>query len=278
MKSVNSLSLILGIILFLSSCGNKNDEHADSGHLIFTFEHYADNAPLVFDQMNYTNAAGNKYEVTEIQYFISDVTLNKTNGEKLVIDKEKFAHYIDTNLPETDVWSVADEIPAGAYKSVSMIFGIRGEKNEPFMFTDPPESDMLWPSNLGGDQGGYHYMKLNGFWENKEGLRDPFNFHLGVGQERDADNNVTGFVQNWIEIELPNSAFELRQGETKAVTIRMNVDQWWENPNIYNHDVHGGKIMQNQEAMRMGVENVKSVFEVSGIMEVDGVADVEHTK
>jgi hypothetical protein len=269
MKSLICISLILGIAVFLSSCGSKNDQQADSGHLVFSFEHYADGSPLVFDQMNYTNAAGNKYEVTEIQYFISDLTLNGTNGDKVVVNEEKFAHYIDTNLPYTNSWTITDEIPAGAYESVSMIFGIRGEKNEPFMFTDPPESDMLWPINLGGDQGGYHYMKLNGFWVNKEDQRDPFNFHLGVGQERDADNNITGFVQNWIEMELPNSAFELGQGETQAITIRMNVDQWWENPNIYNHDIQGGKIMQNQEAMRMGAENAKSVFRVSKIGSVE---------
>jgi hypothetical protein len=32
--------------------------------------------------------------------------------------------------------------------------------------------------------------------------------------------------------------------------------------------MHGGKIMQNQTAMRMGVENAGSVFEISKVSEI----------
>ncbi len=265
-KSYFSL-LVLSLLLFFSACKN-NDELADdspNGKLTINFEHFADGKELIFDNMNYTNAAGNQYEVTEIQWFISDITLHKGDGSELLLDKEKFAHYVDTNIPETGKWNIPDEIPAGEYSSISMTFGIKGEKNQPLMFTDPPESDMLWPINLGGEQGGYHYMKLNGFWMNRDNQREPFNFHLGVGQERDEENNITGFIQNWFEVELPSSGFSIDENETKLITIRMNVEKWWESPNIYNHDEHGGKIMQNQEAMKMGVENGKRVFSIGAI-------------
>ncbi len=265
MKVWSLFGVFLGISLLMPGCNEGDQEKSDYGKLIFNFEHFVGDEKLAFDEMKYTNAAGNEYEVTEIQYFVSDLTLNKSNGEKILLDQDKFAHYIDTNIAGTLTWEIGDDIPAGEYNSISMTFGIKGEKNEPYMFTDPPESDMLWPINLGGDQGGYHYMKLNGFWMNKDGQREPFNFHLGVGQERDAENNITGFIQNWIEIELPSSAFSLAPGEEKQITIRMDVDEWWKNPNTYDHDVHGGKIMQNQGAMRMGVENARSVFKVSKI-------------
>jgi len=260
-------SLLVVVVLILFSCNDQSgdQERVNASKVEFIFEHYVGDSKLIFDEMNYTNAAGNDYEVTEIQYFVSDITLNKVDGDKIVLDGEKFAHYIDTNIPETFSWKVSDGIPAGEYKSISMTFGIKGEKNKPFMFTDPPESDMLWPINLGGDEGGYHYMKLNGFWMNQEGQREPFNFHLGVGQERDTENNIVGFIQNWFEEELPSSSFTIAEGEEKQIAIRMDVDEWWKNPNIYDHDFHGGKIMQNQDAMRMGVENGKSVFKVSKI-------------
>jgi hypothetical protein len=216
------------------------------------------------DQMRYVNSAGNQYEIYEIQWFVSDITLNKSDGTKILLEKEKFAHYVDTNLPETFQWKVKDEIPNGDYSSISMTFGIKGEKNTPLMYPDFPESNMLWPMNLGGDQGGYHYMKLNGFWMNKDNQREPFNFHLGVGQERDEENNITGFIQNWFEKELPNSMFKLTD-ETKVINIRMNVEKWFESPHVYNHDETGGKIMQNQAAMRMGVENGENVFSIGSI-------------
>ena len=268
MKNLSkTLILFCGISFVVFACREGDQQKEDHGQLVFQFEHFVEAEQLAFDQMIYKSEAGNEYEVTEIQYFVSDLTLHKENGEKIELSRNNFAHYIDTNLPNTSTWVLDDEIAPGEYKSISMIFGIKGEKNEPFMFTDPPESDMLWPINLGGDQGGYHYMKLNGFWKNEEGVRTPFNFHLGVGQERDADNNIVGFIQNWIEIELPSSSFSISTGEVKTITIRMDVNEWWKTPNIYDHNIHGGKIMQNQEAMRMGAENGISVFKVSKIDE-----------
>jgi hypothetical protein len=266
MNGFRFTAIVLTVVFSMTSC-HKNDPEGqnEEGSLVLNFEHFVNGAELVFDEMKYTNEAGNTFEVTEIQYFLSDITLNKSTGGQVLIDDERFAHYIDTNIPETMQWSVADQIPAGDYKSISLTFGIKGEKNKPFMFTDPPQSDMLWPMNLGGDQGGYHYMKLNGFWMNEDNEREPFNFHLGVGQERDADNNITGFIQNWIEVELPNSSFTVQDGASKNITIRMNVEEWWKNPNIYDHNLFGGKIMQNQEAMQLGAENARSVFEVSNI-------------
>ena len=261
------LTLVAGLLLV--SCKNGDDPNAadGTGKMVLNFEHYADGNPLIFDVMEYTNAAENQYEVTEIQYFISDITLNKFDGSKILLDAESFAHYIDSNLPETKNWYLTDAIPDGTYTSITMTFGIKGEKNKPYMFTDPPESDMLWPSNLGGDQGGYHYMKLNGFWLNTAGQREPFNFHLGVGQEHDANNTITGFVQNWFETTMPAS-FTVKDNETKSITIRMNVEKWWDQPNVFDFNTIGGKIMQNQQAMHMGIENGKSVFAVSQIADV----------
>jgi hypothetical protein len=261
------LVLLLSPVLF--SC-NKEDEKNSTkavGRVVFQFEHYADGAPLILNEMAYKSAAGDSFEVQEIQYFLSDFTLHSASEQDFHIgeDDRKFAHYIDTNLPNTNTWQVDDSIPAGDYDALSFVFGIVGEKNTPYRYTDTPESNMLWPVNLGGDQGGYHYMKLNGFWVNDDGLREPFNFHLGVGQERDADNNITGFVQNWQRIELPAATFSINDGDAKEITIRMNVEEWWKNPNIYDHDVHGGRIMQNQEAMAMGAENAMSVFSVGSI-------------
>ncbi len=257
----------LGLALFLASCdkSNENSNKPRTGNLIIQFEHFTDGKPLEYDKMIYTNAAGNQYEVTEIQWFISDITLNKKDGDSLLLDPDNFAHYVDTNLPDTWTWEIQDDIPVAEYKSVSMTFGIKGEKNTPYRFTDPPESDMIWPYPLGGDEGGYHYMKLNGFWMNTNNERQPFNFHLGVGQNRDGDGNIIGFVQNWFSIELPASAFTLGDGETKIITVRMNVENWWKNPHVYDFNIYGSKIMQNQEAMRMGCENGKNVFSVSGI-------------
>ncbi len=255
--------------LFFASCNRKGKEKGMTGQLVIRFEHHIGGKPLVTDTLLYVNAAGNRYEISEIQWFASDVTLHKKDGLALLLDPENFAHYVDTDMPKTLVWEIKQPVPAGHYDAVSFIFGIRGEKNIPYMFTDPPESNMLWPINLGGENGGYHYMKLNGFWIDRNGDRAPFNFHLGVGQKRDEKGNITGFVQNWFATKLNNSSFDLKAGEKKEITIVMNVENWFQNPHIYDHNLYGGKIMQNQKAMNMGRENGVDVFSLGSIKTVN---------
>lgn len=260
------LSILAGTVV--ASC-NDDSESGGYGSLAFTFHHFIDGEPAVFNVIQYTNAAGNEYEVTEVQWFISDITLKTAGGSKLVLDKKEFAHYVDTNPNReyTLSWTIPEKVPAGEYVSISMTFGIKGEKNKHYIFPDQPESSMEWPIALGGENGGYHYMKLNGFWKTPEGERKPFNFHLGVGQERNEANEITGFVQNWFEVELANSGFKLEPGKTATVSLAMNIEEWFVNPHVYDHNQYGGAIMHNQEAMGKGCENGKNgVFEITAIV------------
>ena len=115
---------------------------------------------------------------------------------------------------------------------------------------------------MGGDHGGYHYMKLNGFWMNTAHVRTPYNFHLGVGQEYDEEGHIVAFVQNAFEVTLPASAFTIRAGETRNITLTMHVESWFDTPHTYDHNVFGGMIMNNQEAMHLISENGRDVFSV----------------
>jgi hypothetical protein len=255
-------------IAFLLSCSNSNDNpEPQKGAIVFNFTHFNNGAPMLYDELIYTNAAVNQYMVNEIQYFISDVKLHTSGGGHQLIDQWKDIHYVDTDLPETQTWEVFDPIEPGDYDKISFTFGISEEKNQSLMFVNPPERDMFWPEIMGG---GYHYMKLNGKWlaANQQVL--PFNFHLGIGQIYAGGvvvpDSITGFVQNYFEVELSNSAFTIAEGETLKFEIRMNVANWFQNPHTYNHDEWGGDIMQKQDAMKLGCDNGKEdVFSVMKI-------------
>ena len=261
------LALVILGIAFFTSCSNDDPEPVvHAGYILFKFEHRIDGEPVEFDQMKYTNGAGNLYEVSEIQWFISDITLNKENcSVPLLIDDSGFAHYVDTDIEESLVWAPDDTIPSANYTCIDITFGLKGEKNLPLTFVNPPESDMIWPYPMGGDNGGYHYMKLNGFWMDPLGVRQAFNFHLGVGKAMDANDNPQ-YIQNWFEVRLGNSDFSLEDNETKVITIIMNVDEWFKNPTDYDHNVFGSKIMNNQDAMHQGCENGENgVFTIGSI-------------
>lgn len=262
---MNRITFLLCGIVLLASCKNQ-ETSPEYGKLAIRIEHFVNGQPLHFDTMKYVNAAGNPYEVSEIQWFISDVAFVDKDGAVVSVDDGNSIHYVDTDIPQTLRWEIDKEILAGDYTAIRLIFGIKGEKNKPGVFTDLPESNMVWPMHMGGDQGGYHYMKLNGFWKNSAGERQPFNFHLGVGQERNSGDEITGFIQNWFEIEIPVTAVTIEKDKITVIGIRMNIEKWWESPNVYDHNIYGGSIMNNQEAMGKAVENGRKVFSFSGIL------------
>ncbi len=263
-RSLIKLGLLLFLItVFLAACKTDEPDPPDekTGKIILHFKHQIDGLPIEFDTLMYVNAAGNQYLVNEIQYFISDVILHK-NGSETLIDDWKDIHYIDTDIPDTHIWEVFDKIPEGTYDSITFTFGIPEEKNISFMYVNPPESFMFWPEFLGG---GYHYLKLNGKWlaQGQQTQTTPFDFHLGRGQVYHSyPDSITGFIPNEFNVSLPNAGFQLNDGQTIDINIFMNIENWFQGPNIYDHDIWGGYIMQNQEAMQLVKENGHNVFSV----------------
>ncbi len=249
--------------IFLLATGCKKEtpvEDPSQQKIILFFEFQVDGEELQADTITYINEAGNHYLINEIQFFISNMTLLHTDGSTYFIQAWKDIHYIDSDLPETQSWNVFDTIPAGTYQSISFIFGINEEKNQSLMFLNPPESFMFWPQYLGG---GYHYMKLNGKWLDENQQIRPFDFHLGIGQiYYSYPDSITGFVQNYFQVTLPNSSFTMEKNQTKEILLIMNIENWFRSPHTYDHDVWGGDIMQNQDAMKMACENGADVFTV----------------
>ncbi len=268
MKYALNILVILGALMFMDiSCNNDTpDAGKTTGHISFRFTHLVDGLPLEKDKMKYMNAAGNPYQINQLMYFISDVTLHKSDGTTRLISDWTDIHYVDIDIPSTLTWVVYDDVATGAYDSVSFIFGITKEKNQSFRFVNPPEVNMMWPDVLGG---GYHYMMINGSWKDKTNIIKNFAFHLGIGQLYKSNvievDSIYAFVQNYFGVKLPNSAFIVEENKTRNIEIIMNVDSWFKTPYIYDHNYWGGAIMQNQPAMQMVKENGVDVFSVARI-------------
>lgn len=268
MKYALFVSLVLGTLLFMDvSCKNdKPDDKETAGHISFTFNHLVDGFPLEKDILKYVNAAGNPYKINQLMYFISDVTLYKSDGTSKLISDWTDIHYVDIDIPSTLIWDVYDDIATGAYDSVSFTFGITKEKNQSFRFVNPPEVNMMWPDVLGG---GYHYMMLNGSWKDNQDVIRSFAFHLGIGQLYKRNvievDSIYAFVQNYFKVKLPNLAFTIEENKTRHIEIVMNIDSWFRTPHVYDHNYWDGAIMQNQPAMQMIKENGFDVFQIGSI-------------
>lgn len=229
-----------------------------ANNVSFSFSFSVDGDPLQQDTMRYTNAAGNLYEVTEAQYFISNVVLTKEDGTQVRICSDSGAHYVDADIPTTLRWLPTDKIPAGVYTSLTFVFGLSPELNTTNFYVNPPENNMSWPILLGG---GYHHLKINGRWLTPQGVHSPFNLHMGNGQVYDAAGNLSSVIDNSFTVFLP-CHFEVARNETSELTLEMDVNRWFDNPYLFDWNEIGGSIMQNQTAQEMLKANGCDVFRI----------------
>lgn len=241
--------LLLVAFCFFWSCRHDEGQEKFPFHLQMTYDCQGNS--ILLNTMAYTNAAGNQYEVDELQYFISKVRLHRKVGPYFFIAQDDSIHYFDLALPATQQWILPDTIPGGLYDSISFVFGLDRDQNISNRFPNPPERDMFWPEMMGG---GYHFMKLNGKWKAANGLPDNFGMHLGVGMAMDGSR-----VNNSFTISIPISYDP--SVNTDGLHLVMNVDRWFDTPYLWDWNVVGGSIMQNQDAMHKVAENGKDVFE-----------------
>lgn len=226
--------------LSVASCAKKEE----NGFVDICVDYSVNNEPLITDTLCYTNEAGNEFLITEIQWFVSKWELQDEQGRWIASDK---IFYIDTNIPESQILRM-DSIPIGKYKKVRFTFGLDESDNLSGRFSDPPESNMFWPEQLGG---GYHYMKLNGKFVNEAGQMVPLNIHLGRLHEED----------NHFTVELPID-FNITENTENQLHLTMIIDNWFRSPNLYDFNEYGSAIMQNQAAQNVLKQNGQDVFDI----------------
>ena len=237
---------ILLLLLLCVACAKK--QH--SGDVKIHFSIQVDGETLHYRQMEYQNAAGNRYQVDEVKFFISDVAFVSRGGERYSVTDHEGLHYFDSDIASSYDW-VISKVPDGQFDSITFVFGLLPAQNVTGFFVNPPENNMSWPDVLGG---GYHYMQINGKWLAANDTVKPFNLHTGIGQ-RYENGQVTEFVHNQFRVTLPLRDFIIQRESTTQLDFVMNVNAWFAEPNVYNFDVIGGSIMQNQAAQEMLREN-----------------------
>lgn len=242
-KSILFLTIIVAV--FTQGCRKP------TGSLSVDFEFSVGDKPLSLDTLLYENAAGNRYEISDIQYFISEFTIYDEKGKHNYFSGG--THYVDARMPNTLKWIIPHDITIGKYKQIAFVFGLKGNENFTGRFPNPPENNMSWPQTIGG---GYHYMKINGRWIDGFSTKQPFNLHLGKIEEQNK------FVDNVFIVVVPVE-LSVYENQTTNIKIKMDVNEWFENPHIYDFNTFGGAIMQNTEAQKILNANGKSVFSIS---------------
>ncbi|MBR4264575.1 MAG: hypothetical protein IKQ46_00795 [Bacteroidales bacterium] len=237
MKFLSLLILLLPLQLF-----------AQDG-IKFTFT--CQGKPLELNSMQYTSAAGLKYQVSQVQYFVSDISVHHTDGTYK--EYHDLVHYVDIEIKNTLTWNADIDLQNADY--ITFTFGLDSVQNRSYRFKNPPENAMFWPEYLGG---GYHYMKTNIMYLDSLGQYNAFNCHLGRGQIYNSDNEPVSYIENSVKIRVPYHANGSAQ-QPRYATINLDISKLFDKPNAAKFTDYRG-IMNNQTAMSLFLVNIAQAF------------------
>lgn len=207
---------------------------------------YANSFDIVYDTIMYQHPLGYDFSVATLKFFISDLKLYMDNGDSLVLQG---AHYFNSKEGPTSIEIWNQEIPDGVFTGLGFDFGLNENYNYSGLFTNPPESLMEWPIPMGG---GYHYMKFEGKFDSLGTIKN-FNLHTGA---------LNG-IPYYFHVSLDHN-FIINDGNIN-IQLKMNLENWLQQPNIFDFNVFGSAIMGNSTAQMALMENGIDVFSIIDI-------------
>jgi len=169
--------LLILIIVSFSLAGCDNSEEAQAGDVRIDFKLMAGNQELVFDDVRYTNEAGNEFSVNSFWMYVSNITLIGAEGT------EDFSLMNDYNLIEgaasvTDLNIALSEVDPGNYASIQFSIGV----DEPTNTDISAIAGELDPARAWNWNTGYKFVSLEGsFFPEGEELKGLV-MHIGLAQ------------------------------------------------------------------------------------------------
>ena len=237
MKKILFITSLIAITFFSCDKPTQTD-------LTINFTHTVDGIELTTNSMIYTNAAGENYDIKTLKYLISDITLHADDGNTLLLDE---VHFIDISDASTFSFTVED-VPNNNYTSISYTMGLDTIKNINNLYINESyHSAMAWPETNGG---GYHYMKLEGAYNNDSTF---YNTHTGGTMGGDYSFNNMSDISLTVDDDL---------GDV-SINVNMEINNWYNSPNQIEFSSYGMGIMMNM-MMQMNIQmnGITDVFSI----------------
>lgn len=148
-------------ILFLGVCLNAYCQK--TGSLAIQFDNVVGNEDLVLKDKQYTNANGEQFNVTLLQYFVSNFRIKRKDGSEYVVPQNESYFLVREHLPETQR-VVLNNIPKGDYVGVNFVIGVDSlrsasevSQRKGCLDVGGDGKDMYWAWNSG-----YIFVKMEG--------------------------------------------------------------------------------------------------------------------
>ncbi|WP_153799935.1 MbnP family protein [Foetidibacter luteolus] len=223
---------IIIIVLFVAplftSCSKDAQPPSSTeerSSLSIEFDNIVGGQNLQLNTGSYTNAAGETFSVDRLQYFVSNISLNKTDGTVYTVPQD--SSYFLVKEGEEDADHVTLSVPTGEYSSLSFVLGVDSLRSTMDIAKrtgalDPSggmDDGMYW-----GWNSGYIFFKMEGL--SPEAPVDPtgkhkFRYHIGGfgGYSAPTINNIKTVTLNLT----PGGVAKVRQGRNSNIHLMVDV-------------------------------------------------------
>jgi len=205
---------------------------------------------IVFRDSIYTNPFGEKYTITKLRYYVTNLLLQ--NGHNNIKEKKSY-HLIDESKAASQ--AISFDIPAGDYNSIQFLLGVDSLHNVSGAQTDDlgPANDMFWTWNTG-----YVIVKMEGNSPASKLVNNKYEFHIG------------GFsgpfnVLKYVHLNFPEKTMHFIAGKTYEIFINADINTWWQHPHDIKISEHANITSPGQIAKNIS-DNYVNMFHIEKII------------
>ena len=227
----------------MTSCPRPEEKIKDS--ISMEFYNHIDGTPLIFDSTGYSQwfstLSNQNFNIYNLYYLVTDIKLTDNDGNTLKTLSD--IHFVNSDNMNSNFIYLPEILKSGEYSNIEFVFGLNKDKNINNEYINEDfHNQMFWPEFMGG---GYHYMKLEGKFN------DETNFYA-------THTGGLNTVDYSISKSFPINIISSQNGSTHSIRISMNLNNWYSSPNyiIINSDGIMGNSVLQQKLKENGEFNV----------------------
>jgi len=241
----------------MNSCLSTDGDDINTVGITVSFSHSWGNTLVTnadFNDVKFTNENGEQLSIERLRYLISEIVLTHESGAISILNGYNL---VDVTNNSNLSFTTTPVVTPGNYTNVSFRFGFRDSNNINGAYQDLNTANFSVPSMLGG---GYHYMQFDGKYLDGNAAEAPFNYHTIRAVNTLDPNNLlfqdTSFIVNLGAITI---------GNTTGINIKMDVSEWFKNPNTWDLNVLNTVLMPDFNAQLRMNANGASVFSLVSV-------------
>lgn len=263
------VSIVSLVWLVVSQSCKSDPDPTELNSLMLTFDHRVGDKALALGTGSYQNALGEDFTVTAFNYFISNISLKKSDGTTFTYPQDS-SYFLVRETSPASKQIVLKRIPADDYTAVTFTIGVDSLRNTMDIsrrkgVLDPGDishegDGMYWSWNSG-----YIFLKLEG--TSSKVAPDPagnqkFRYHIGGygGYNAKTFNNL-----RTVTLPLGTVSAKVGPNQQPLITITADVAKLFDGPQKIS--LSANSTVMFSEYSSTVANNYASMFRVSDVKE-----------